>query len=78
MMKDMEVRELTKIENELMDRLIEIWDKKEFVCCVVQDCYDDVGRQQMIDYLDESGCRNTDHIIMVGMEIGDKREQETK
>lgn len=50
----MEVRNLTEIEDELMDRLIEIYDDKKFVCGVMQDCYDDEGRQEMLDYLNKT------------------------
>lgn len=74
----MKMRNLTKTELELLNRLKSILDDKDFVCGTTQDCYDDIGRQELLDYLNQTGETNKYRISFKAMQIGFKRKGITK
>ena len=69
-------REISDTEIELFQILEKISMQVEFIDGVNDDCYDDIGRQELIDFIKTNPDATTGIIILQGMTIGQKREKQ--
>ena len=68
-------REISDTEIELFQILEKIYKQVEFIDGVNDDCYDDIGRQELIDFIKTNPDATTGIIILQGMTIGQKRKK---
>ena len=71
-------RKISEIEIKLFKLLEQIDDQVEFIDSVNDDCFDDIGRQEMIDFIKNNPNETKGIIIVQAILIGQKREKNVK
>lgn len=64
---------LTKTEERLVDKLLEIWNDAEFVAGILAYLESDAERQTMLDYIAENEKATTEDLVLLSLFIDRQR-----
>ena len=64
---------LTKTEEQLIDKLLAIWNDTEFVVGILAYLENDEERQMMLDYIAENEKVSTEELVLLSLSIDKQR-----
>ena len=64
---------LTKTEEQLVDKLLAIWNDTEFVVGILAYLESDEERQMMLDYIAENEKVSTEELVLLSLSIDKQR-----
>lgn len=68
------MRKLTEVEKELVKKLRDIWDDKEFVIGVLSHLKDDEERGEIIELIDSNDNAKSEDVVLLSLDIDRSRD----
>ena len=69
------MRNLTKAEKELVQKLREIWNDKEFVIGILSHVESDEECRQVIEFIDGGDSIQSEEVVLVALDIDSRRSR---
>ncbi len=68
------MRKLTEVEKELVKKLRDIWNDKEFVIGVLSHLKDDKERGELIEFIDSNDDVTSEAVTLLALDISQARD----
>lgn len=68
------MRKLTEVEKELVKKLRDIWDDKEFAVGVLSHLKNDEERGEIIEFIDSNDNAKSEDVVLLSLDIDRSRD----